>query len=460
MPEPNWANRTIWTGDNLPIMRGMNSESVDLIYLDPPFNSKANYAAPIGSAAAGAAFKDTWTLDDVDIAWLDLIEAKHPQLNRVIHAAMTKSDKSYLIYMAVRMLEMKRLLKPTGSIYLHCDPTMSHPLKMTMDAIFGKTNFRNEITWKRRQGMSSAVHASNRFGVCTDIILFYASSPSAHFAPQYNKDHPTYQQYVKKNFTHVDDQGRRYQSDNLANPAYRPNLIYEYKGYSPPKNGWAISREKMEQWDREGRIHFPSNKLGRLRRKRFEDELKGMPIQNIWDDIRQLSSQSKERTGYPTQKPIALLDRIIKASSNEGDVVLDPFCGCATTLVSADRLNRNWIGMDISDVAVTLVEKRIREDQGLFQDITARTDNPKRNDLGDLPPYNSPKLKNALYGEQGGDCNGCGIHFQKQHLTVDHIIAQAKGGTDHIENLQLLCGHCNSVKGDRGQEYLLAKLAS
>ena len=143
----NINSKTIFTGDNLPIMRGMNSESVDLIYLDPPFNSNANYAAPIGSEAAGAEFKDTWTLRDVDIAWLDLIEAKHPALNRVIHAAMTNSDKSYLIYMAVRLLEMRRILKSTGSIYLHCDPTMSHYLKLVMDAVFGKVNFRNEIIW-------------------------------------------------------------------------------------------------------------------------------------------------------------------------------------------------------------------------------------------------------------------------------------------------------------------------
>ena len=168
----NINSKTIFTGDNLPIMRGINSESVDLIYLDPPFNSKANYAAPIGSEAAGAAFKDTWTLSDVDITWLDLIEAKHPALNRVIHAAMTNSDKSYLIYMAVRLLEMKRILKPTGSIYLHCDPTMSHYLKLVMDSIFGKQNFRNEVIWKRTSTKSLA----KRYAVNTDRILYYIKS--------------------------------------------------------------------------------------------------------------------------------------------------------------------------------------------------------------------------------------------------------------------------------------------
>ena len=169
MGSPNWANRTIWTGDNLEIMRGMNSESVDLIYLDPPFNSKANYAAPIGSQAAGAAFKDTWTLSDVDAEWINLIEAKHPALYRVLLAALTDSDKSYLAYMAARILEMRRLLKPVGSIYLHCDPTMSHYLKLIMDAVLGRKAFRNEIVWcYGGRGMSK-----NWFQRKHDILLFF-----------------------------------------------------------------------------------------------------------------------------------------------------------------------------------------------------------------------------------------------------------------------------------------------
>jgi len=453
---PNWGNKTVFTHDNLPIMRGMNSETVDLIYLDPPFNSNANYAAPIGSAAAGAEFKDTWTLQDIDVAWLDLLEAKQPALYRVIQAALTDSDRSYLIYMAMRLLEMRRLLKPTGSIYLHCDPTMSHYLKLVMDAIFGRENYRNEITWKRRHGFSSAVHRSNRFGICTDIVLFFAASSAAEFTPLYSKDGPAYQEYIDRYFRLVDEHGRRYQATSLTNPAYRPNLIYEYKDYQPPANGWMITKEKMAEWDKEGRIHFPKNKSGRLRRKSFADELKGMPIQNLWDDIQQIGAHSSERTGYPTQKPRALLDRIIKASSNEGDVVLDPFCGCATTLVAADRLARRWVGIDVSPKAVELVTQRIKDDQGLFQHVIARTDVPRRTDLGQLPSYTSHK--NALYGEQGGYCKGCGEHFQPHHLEVDHIIARAVGGTDHVGNLQLLCAHCNRIKGNRGQEYLVARL--
>ena len=169
--------KTIFTGDNLPIMRGMNSQSVDLIYLDPPFNSKANYAAPIGSEAAGAEFKDTWTLNDVDAAWLDLIEAKHPALNRVIHAAMSDSDKSYLIYMAVRLLEMHRILKDSGSIYLHCDPTMSHYLKLVMDTILGKQHFQNEIIWCYERGS----RRKSQFGRKHDVILFYSKTKNYVF---------------------------------------------------------------------------------------------------------------------------------------------------------------------------------------------------------------------------------------------------------------------------------------
>ena len=183
----------------------------------------------------------------------------------------------------------------------------------------------------------------------------------------------------------------------------------------------------------------------------------GKPFDTVWD-IPSLSPTDSERAGYPTQKPLALLSRIIEASSNEGDVVLDPFCGCATTLVAADRLQREWAGIDLSAKAAELVVQRVEADQGLWRNITHRTDVPQRTDLGALPRYNAPANREALYGRQGGDCAGCREHFQSRHLEVDHIIARAKGGTDHLENLQLLCGSCNRVKGDRGMEYLRTKL--
>ena len=464
--------KTIFTGDNLPIMRGMNSESVDLIYLDPPFNSNANYAAPIGSEAAGAEFKDTWTLNDVDIAWLDLIETKYPALNRVIHAAMTNSDKSYLIYMAVRLLEMKRILKDTGSIYLHCDPTMSHYLKLVMDSIFGKQNFRNEVIWKRTSTKSLA----KRYAVNTDRILYYIKSNGATWNQQYA---PYDDEYIQKTFRGRDKHGKYGTVDLSGGKAGSKRAYMPLKGIEPPpgrawapptRNKFPASAQallpdnyealdqlaKCEVLDDAGLLHWPKGKIGRPRWKKYLSAMPGVVAGDLVLDTPPV--KGKEGTGYPTQKPLALLDRIIKASSNEGDLVFDPFCGCATTLVAADRLQRDWIGIDISAKAAELVVERIRVDQGLFQEIVARTDIPKRTDLGDIPRYNAPKNKTQLYGEQGGHCNGCGEHFQTQHLEIDHIIARSVGGTDHIENLQLLCGHCNRIKGDRGQEYLISRL--
>ena len=416
MVAPNFADKTIWTGDNLDILRGMNSETVDLIYLDPPFNSNRNYEAPIGSKAAGAAFKDAWTLDDLDVAWMGLIADEQPAIANLLHTAgLThgKGMQSYLTMMAVRLLEMRRVLKDTGSTYLHCDPTASHYLKQLMDAVFGPGNFRNEVTWQRRYGAFSALHKSNKFGVVTDSIFFYAKSDATQFQPQYNMDDPQYQDYVKRTFKHVDDKGRRYRIADLANPALRPNLIYEYKGYSPPKNGWAISKEKMRKWDAEGRLHFPAKPTGRIQRKRFLDELKGKLVQNLWTDIKMVSSQSAERTGYPTQKPLALLERIIKASSNEGDVVLDPFAGCATACVAAEKLGRQWVGIDLSSAAYRLVQERLAQVVQVGSEesprltgwkVTHRTDIPRRTDID--APIHYRKNKHVLFGQQEGRC-GC-----------------------------------------------------
>ena len=370
-----------------------------------------------------------------------------------------KGMQSYLTMMAVRLLEMHRVLKDTGSIYLHCDPTASHYLKQLMDAVFGAGNFKNEITWQRRYGAFSTLHKSNKFGVVTDSIFFYAKSEDAQFQPQYNMDAPQYQDYVDRTFKHVDDNGRRYRIADLANPALRPNLIYEYKGYPPPKNGWAISKDKMAQWDDDGRLHFPSKPTGRIQRKRFLDELKGKPVQNLWTDIKMVSSQSAERIGYPTQKPLALLERIIQASSNPGDVVLDPFCGCATACVAAGRLNRQWVGIDISLKAAELVNLRLQQAMGsLFHHgyVTARTDIPRRTDIDAPIPYR--QNKHVLFGQQEGLCNGCRGDFPFKLYEVDHVGPKSKGGTDHLGNLQLLCGHCNKIKGDKPQEHLIAQL--
>ena len=365
----------LYFGDNLKWLadrKEFPDASVDLVYLDPPFNSNADYNVlfrePSGqvSQAQFHAFTDTWSWADAadtyhqfidncpNVAVVELMEALHSFLK---HSPMM----AYLAMMAPRLVELHRVLKPTGSLYLHCDPTADHYLRMLLDGTFGAVNFRDEIVWKRRVGMSSAVHDSNRFGVCTDILLFYARSEKAEFNPQYNKDSPEYQDYIRERFTMVDENGRRFQATSLVNPAYRPNLIYEYKGYKPPPNDWMITKEKMEQWDREGRLYFPKDKSKRLRRKSYADELKGMPIQNLWTDIAEINSQAQERLGYPTQKPLALLERIISASSNPGDVVLDPFCGCGTTIDAAEKLGRRWIGIDITYLAINLIKRRIRD---------------------------------------------------------------------------------------------------
>ena len=454
----NFADRTIWTGDNLDILRGLNSASVDLIYLDPPFNSNRNYAAPVGSAAAGAAFKDTWALSDLDVAWMGLIADEQPAMYQVLQAAgLThgKGMQSYLCMMAVRLLEMRRVLKEIGSIYLHCDPTASHYLKLLMDSIYGERNFRSEIIWKRTSAHNDGAQGRRQHGRVHDIIVFYANSGEWTWNPiftDYDRD------YVDRFYRHVEPEtGRRYRLSDITGRggAAKGNPEYEVMGVT---RYWAYSRENMRALIDAGRI--VQTRPGAVPAyKRYLDEMPGVPLQDLWVDIGPLAPQAKERIGYPTQKPLALLERIIKASSNEGDVVLDPFCGCATACVAAENLGRRWIGIDISPKAVELVNMRLQQSMGdLFHNrlVTARTDIPRRTDIDAPVPYR--QNKHVLFGQQEGRCNGCHSEFPFRNFTIDHIIPENRGGTDHIENLQLLCGHCNSVKGDRPQEYLVARL--
>lgn len=406
----NFKNQTVWTGDCLDILRGMNSECVDLICLDPPFNSNANYAAPIGSEAAGAEFKDTRSLSDIDTEWINLIASKHAALYRVLLAAMTDSDKSYLMYMAVRILEMRRILKAAGSIFLHCDPTMSHYLKLVMDAIFGRSSFRNEIIW-HYSGWNKRLraHIERRH----DVILFYARADGAvlHTPVRAWKSKAEYVK-VRKQKVRVDESGREYVLSDGGGGKRAPRYLDEAMRY-------------------------------------------GVPLDDVWD-IPKLNNSDKERTGYPTQKPLALYRRLIATGSNEGAMVLDPFCGCATTCIAAQDLGRHWAGIDVAGKAIELTKMRLRNELGLFADPIHRRDIPRRTDLGKLPRPASHKK--TLYGVQAGNCEGCGEHFQIQHLEVDHIVPLSKGGTDHIENLQLLCGSCNRIKGNRGMDYLRVKL--
>lgn len=473
---PNWANQTIWTADNLNIMRGMNGASVDLIYLDPPFNSNADYAAPIGSEAAGAEFKDTWGLNDINLAWHGEIKHESPSLYALLQATRQvhgDSMMSYLIYMAIRIMEMRRLLKPTGSIYLHCDPNASHYLKLLMDSVFGKANFRNEIIWKR----TSAHNRARRFGPVHDVVLFYSAADRY----QWNNIHQPYDDdYIARHYRHKDGKGRLYRLSDMTGSGTRAGSSgLPWRGYDPTTAGrhwWLPPDSSLPEWferpagysemnvqqcldilEEQGLVHWP--KKGAVPSFiRYLSVMSGVPAQDVITDVDPVSAGGRERLGYPTQKPMELLQRIIKASSNEGNIVLDPFCGCATACIAAEKLGRQWAGIDISAKAADLIKLRMEREIGLLYQGSHRTDIPKRTDIGKVLPYNDAKNKKYLYGEQGGFCNGCEHHFQLRNLTVDHIIPRSKGGTDHVSNLQLLCGNCNSIKGDRSHERLIACL--
>ena len=354
--------------------------------------------------------------------------------------------KSYLIMMAVRLLEMRRLLKDTGSIYLHCDPTASHYLKMLLDTVFGQARFRNELSWRRSNPKSLG---KTNFPNCRDIILRYTKSDRWAFNKMFGAHNP---EYVRKAYKYQESNGRRYRLLPLLNPNdNRPNLTYEFLGVH---RVWRWTKERMEKAYADGLVvQLSPGAVPQY--KKYLDQSKGRTITNDWNDIEQVAGG--EAIGYPTQKPLALLDRIVKASSNAGDMVLDPFCGCATALVAADRLNRQWVGIDLSPLASKLVLKRIKDDRGeLFDGVTDRTDIPSRTDHGPLPSYKTHR--HTLYGRQEGVCGGCQVMFPFRNMTVDHVVPQSKSGSDHLDNLQLLCGACNSAKGVLSQEDFIAKL--
>jgi len=394
----NFTN-TLYTEDNLFVLNGMNSNFVDLIYLDPPFNSKRFYSAPIGSKAAGSSFKDMWTWDDVNEAYLETLAGKYPALATFIgdiSAIHSKAMAAYLTYMAQRIIEMHRVLKDTGSLYLHCDPTASHYLKILLDEIFGKNNFVSEIIWSYAWGVRTVKYWNKKH----DVILMYAKG-----------------------------------SDFIFNSN---EVLEKRKASESTQNRLKYKGAMTTNWNK----------------GRGTEEL-ALPT-DVWY-IPTINAMSKERIGYPTQKPLALLNRIIKASSNSGDIVLDPFCGCATTCVAAQQLDRKWIGIDIEKHAVNILIERLSDDAGMFKDFVNTNIVPQRTDVQIEPP-SSKSVKERLYKEQGGKCNGCGVEFDIRHFEVDHIIPKAKGGGDYYENYQLLCGSCNRIKGARPMEYLRMRI--
>ncbi len=365
------GGNVLYYGDNLEILRRhVPDESVDLIYLDPPFNSNRSYnvlfRAKTGEDAQAQieAFDDTWT-------WSQQSEAEYEHLigggapPRVADAieAMRKllGDNdvlAYLVMMTARLLEMHRALKPTGSLFLHCDPTASHYLKVICDSIFGAENFRNEISWQRT---ATKGDARRKFGAVHDVILWFSKGPE----PIFEGVQSIHGEKYTSRFTLDDHDGRgRYEGAPLDSPNPRPNLTYEYKGFPSPANGWRVSLPVMEQLDVDGRLIFPSRPGGRIRRKNYLQELKGRPVGDVWTDIAPLNSQAQERLGYPTQKPRALLERIISVTTRPGDVVLDPFCGCGTTVDAAQKLGRSWIGIDISYLSVALIQNRLADAYG------------------------------------------------------------------------------------------------
>lgn len=332
-----------------------------------PFNSQRTYNIVYkDSHAQEEAFKDYWSWSESAGTYERLVTSGETpkalrSMLRALHDFLVDTDSdqlAYLTMMTARLLALHRVLKPTGSLYLHCDPTASHYLKMLLDAIFGGDRFLAELVWKRYGAHGN----STRYGAVHDVILFYGKGSAVTFNKQFV---PYAEDYARDRFRHVDQNGRRYQEQNLSNPSSRPNLYYPYKAsngitYYPHRNGWKCDLTRMKQLDAEGRLHFPKDPTGRLRMKMFLDECEGVPVQDVWTDIT-LPSSSKERLGYPTQKPVALLERIVKASSNPGDLVLDPFCGCGTTIEACEMLGRRWIGIDIAHKAIDVIEGRFEK---------------------------------------------------------------------------------------------------
>ena len=479
MSSLNVANRTLFHGDNLPFLRGINSGSVNLIATDPPFNKNKDFHATPDSLAAGARFQDRWSWqDDLHDDWLVAIQKDEPEVWQVITTAKAvwgDDMGAFLCWLGVRLLEMHRILTEDGSLYLHIDHTAQAWVKCLLDAIFGRRNFRNAITWKRtRRGFKGSQFQAKQFNNNIDVILFYVKSDKAFF-DQTRVAEPYEEDYLEKAFKLSDGKGPYYLdlAYNRPSASPRPNLCYEYKGFTPPHpSGWKVGRRRMDELDAAGELVVEGNQLYRKIRPKA-----GRIRNTLWDDINE--TLGNEDTGYPTQKPVPLYRRFIEASSNPGDVVLDPFCGCATTPIAAELLGRRWVGMDIWDGAHQIVLDRLAQ-EGLavkgrrrsrggqtllsFGDITYATTPPKRTDGGEtaalvlqMPTarqarHPAPRTQHSkLLADIGPLCQGCGADytFDSRVLEVDHINPRSQGGTDAYDNLTLLCPPCNKEKRDR-----------
>jgi len=439
------ARNTLFYGDNLAILREhVEDESVDLVYLDPPFNSNANYnllfKAPDGhqSQAQIEAFDDTWHWNpSAEQAFDEVMQSGNSDAAEMLHAMrsfLKENDMmAYLAMMAVRLLELHRVLKPAGSLYLHCDPTASHYLKILLDAVFGRAAFSNELIWKRTSSKTDATQGASHFPRLHDSILFYQKTES-HFYSQGFVDHG--ETYIAAKYPYRDDNGRRYGLWDMTGPggAAKGNPSYEVFGVT---KYWRYSKARMEQMIAEGRVVQP--RPGAVpREKRYLDRSQGVAVGDIWTDIPPINSQAQERLGYPTQKPLALLERIISASSNEGDLVLDPFCGCGTTVHAAQKLNRRWIGIDVTHLAIHLIQRRLKDAFPEIQFDIAGV--PK--DLGGArafalqDKYEFQKWALAMIdaqpfkgGKKGGDGGVDGfLYIKPDGKKTEKIIVSVKGG--------------------------------
>jgi adenine specific DNA methylase Mod len=439
----------LFYGDNLDVLRHeIASESVDLIYLDPPFNSNANYNILFksktgdGSDAQIEAFEDTWHWNDhAEDAFDQVIRSGNTdaaELLRAMRQFLGENDMmAYLSMMAIRLIELHRVLKPTGSLYLHCDPTASHYLKLLLDGIFGAERFTNEIIWNRTAAKG---HAFTRFASSHDVVLAYRKSEPSTWNALYAAHSD---KYVQSHYSSIEEgTGRRYQLDNLINPnPNRPNLTYEFLGVT---RVWRWTKDRMRAAYEAGIVVQPSpGSVPRL--KRYLDEQEGIPVSDVWTDIPPINSQAQERLGYPTQKPLTLLERIIAASSNQGDVVLDPFCGCGTAVHAAQKLGRQWIGIDVTHLAISLIEKRLRdafpgiqfEVHGTPKDLASAEDLAQRDkyqfqwwavSMVDALPFGGKKK-----GADGG-IDGI-IYFKPDGKRTEKALVSVKGGGNVSVNM-------------------------
>ena len=460
----------LYYGDNLDIMRRyIDKETVDLVYLDPPFNSSRNYNVIFEQKtgdAAGAqikAFEDTWHWDHIAaVAYKEIVEAGG-QISVVMQAFRSflgESDMmAYLVMMAPRLIELRRCLKATGSLYLHCDTTASHYLKLLMDAIFGPNNFRNEISWKRSSAHSDAKQGRKQYGKIHDVILFYSKGEDWRWNTIFTKYD---EEYVNDFYRHIEEKtGRRYQLGDLSGPggAAKGNPEYEIMGI---KRHWRFSKDKMKELISQGRII--QAKPGTVPRyKRYVDEMPGVPLQDMWNDIAPISSQAAERLGYPTQKPEALLERIIKASSNEGDVVLDPFCGCGTAIAVAQKLKRQWIGIDITHLAISLMKNRLRDTFGEtikneYKVIGEPVDLAGARELAKTDPYQFQWWALGLVGarpveqKKGADkgIDGRLLFHDDNSGKTRQVIFSVKAGQVHSSHIRDLAGVLEREKAEMG----------